>query len=478
MAALGGLGWKSGAYETGTEIAGVAVAGMNEAEARIELEEAIQTWHEQASLSLHLFEETANLPSNVIQFEIDQALHEATTSRNAELGATVNEQRLRDAVHSLARYQVAEWVDYALFAENLTSKVNTLSSKRLSIDISEQFLPAFQLEEISVSSVELGPVSSMYLPQWVEALDGYQVEARSLFSLQDALRENRQPLLDSNGLDGLATGLFQLFGQTNIQVIERHIGLTLPAYTTAGYAASVSPSSMDFKAYNPNHYTYELSASLSGDRLLLALIGKPFIHEYQLSVEEIEEIHPRTIVHFSPTRRIGDKQVMSEGEIGYSAHVYHIERSLDGEVIVKKKIGIDYYPPQHKIEEWSLQEQPATEEEQNPAGGYNPIFVPTDPNQPVAPPWSYPQIPPGTNPGAPGASPGTLPSPSPGATPGIDPSTGGEYPTYPYDPSNSTGGQGGTVGNGSGGIPGQTWEPNSSLNDYNETIEPPVKGEE
>ncbi|MEC2071625.1 VanW family protein [Alkalihalophilus marmarensis] len=470
-AVFGDLWWKKGAYETGTEIAGVSVAGMEQNAAKQVIEDEVNTWYEQASLSLYLFEETAILPSDLVEFQVDQALTEAASKRQAEIYAVVNKQRLRDAVQSLSRYQISEWVDYDSLASSIEEELQSMKEKRVSFELSRHFEQAFQLEEVSVASVQLSQVESTYLPQWTEALNGYEVSGRSVFSVQETLRELRQPLVDSQGLDMLATALFQLFGQTNIQVVERHTGLTLPDYTEAGYAASVSAQSMDFKVYNPNYYDYVLQTSYENSQLSIELIGKSFIHDYQLLLEQQEEIAPRTIVQFSPDRRIGDKEVISEGAPGYSVHVYHIERSLDGDVIMKKKIGIDYYPPQHKIEEWSLQETPVDEE-------------PVEDSNPAIPPSVIYPLPPGGD---------AVITP----VPPVDNGSGEPYPPSDRPSNGNEGGDGSENNNGNGNsngnnsgsgsgngngndttkVPEQS-DPGTSHDENGESEKPKVKGEE
>ncbi|TWI57092.1 hypothetical protein IQ10_01795 [Halalkalibacter nanhaiisediminis] len=366
-------------YDDGTLIANEEVGGMTEDEAAELLHSKINQWRTEANVNYVLLEQRKAMPNEAILFDVRAALEEAWTQRSVDLLATVDEQIMRDELMTIGHYETGDRIDFSLLTRQLTEDVRSMKRSNKTYQLQEFFLPDFQLREEVVSEVTLD-VSGAYLAEWAQSLNGYIIEPQALFSMQEALDQSGVTVLDSEALDVFATGLFQLFTKTNFNLLERHVNLTLPAYATVGYAAAASPNSMDLKVLNPNHHSYELSLSYVNNQLRISLMGLSFIHDYSLVVENIEEIEPRTIVHISPRRTIGDKQVMSEGALGFSADVYQVVSSSEGTMIERNRIASDYYPAMHRIEELSLQEAQEEEQEDNPFEGILPVPVPPSEN--------------------------------------------------------------------------------------------------
>ncbi len=397
------------AYEDGTQIANLDVSGMTEDAAARLLNERINQWREEAMFNYVLLEDQVRLSSEAIHFDVPSALQDAWTQGSVDLHATIDEPFIRAELMEMSSYDIEDRLDIRALGQQLSEDARSLSLSRKTYQLHEFFLPEFELREEVVAERTLA-VSSAYIVDWVEALNGYVIEPQALFSLQAALLQSGITLLDSEALDIFATGLFQLFATTNFDVLERHTNLTLPAYATVGYAAAASPNSMDLKALNINHNPYELAVSYTNNQLRFSLVGLSFINDYSLVVENIEEIAPRTVVQFSARRTLGDKQMMREGSFGYAADVYQVVTSDSGEVIQKKKLASDYYPAEHRIEEWSLQEAKEEEvedqETNNQMEGVIPMPIPPngyyyyDPNQHAVIPGLDPNFTPNLNPSA------------------------------------------------------------------------------
>ncbi|NEU29784.1 hypothetical protein GN156_03210 [bacterium LRH843] len=381
-------------YGEQTVIAGVDVSLMTEAEAEVLLQSKMDAWYSQADIQAALYEERVNIPADAVSFDIKSSLSNAWNEQSVDVQAVINEQLLHEAFKT-SDYDVKERLNVSLFAEKLAEDVRSFRLLNKTYLLHEYVFPEYEIRKETVSEVKL-TVSTSYLEDWAASLDGFVIEGESLFSLQSALKESGATVLDSEALDVLATGMFQLFGQTNFELLERHTNLTLPAYATVGYAAAASPKSMDLKVMNPNHHSYQLFASYRANELRLTLEGLPFLHDYSLNIENITKIEPRTIVQYSARRVIGDKQVMSDGEPGYAADVYLLITSETGKVIRTEKLASDYYPAVHRIEEWSLQkveeeelsdtddltERPVDEEEDEKAAEENiESTAPTNSNQ-------------------------------------------------------------------------------------------------
>jgi hypothetical protein len=343
-------------YEPGSMIAGVDISGKTEAQALELVEEQVATWKTKQKVNYVLLEEHMILPLDVIDFDIEQALIDAKSGGKVELQAVIDEKQIRNELMKIKRYDLMSKVDTSLLKQELEEDIRSLATSKRTYDMNDFFREEKKLEMTTVAEVLLDGGEASYFAEWVAALDGYVIEPLHLFALQDALKQQGVPVFTSSGLDILATGFYQLFMQTNFDLLERHTSLTLPYNTTVGYAAAMSPNSMDLKVLNPNYYAYEVEASYQSGLLNLALQGKSFIHSYSLEVENVEQINPRTIVQYSNRRLIGDKQLMKTGSYGFSADVYRVERDENGVVVKKEKIASDFYPPEHRIEEWSLQQ--------------------------------------------------------------------------------------------------------------------------
>ncbi|KHF40953.1 G5 domain-containing protein [Halalkalibacter okhensis] len=338
-------------YERGTEIAGITVEGLTEEEARQGLFDRIEEWQKNVTIDFVILDESVQIRGEEIEFDVERALNEAWDARQVELYALVKRPIVESYLQELQKYTVASQVDMEQLGAHVAEDVRSLQMPQENYQLNDFFIT--KLEERVVAEVTLEGVSSMYVRNWVQALDGYEIEPQQLFSLHEVLKEVNVHVNDRQGLTILATAFYQLFGQTNFELMERHTSVVLPTYANVGYAAAGS-FELDFKAYNPNANAYRLHTSYEHEKLHFSLEGKEFIYTYSLAVDNIEEIEPRTIIQYASKRMRGDQQLIRTGKKGYRADVYQLVHYRDGTLRNRVKLSSDYYPAVHHIEERGL----------------------------------------------------------------------------------------------------------------------------
>lgn len=206
-------------------------------------------------------------------------------------------------------------------------------------------------------------LESTLLQQWDNALDGYVLEPRQTFSLKEALFEMNQVVVGGESLDLFASAVYQVMAKSNLELIEHHSPSKLPYATDIGFSASVNEDHRDLIFYNPNYAPLELHTTFSNDGLIVELLGTPYLHEYELVIEDQETIQPRLEIQYSKKRRAGDSQLIENGKQGFAATLYRKEVGANQVEIETLLLARDYVATRPDIEERSVYAVPEPEPE-------------------------------------------------------------------------------------------------------------------
>ena len=344
-----------------TMVGGVQVGGLRISAAETTIEKEIDAWKRQSEIQFVYFDQQIVLPHHAIEFLTRENVQVASKTGTSELTPLVSiavlEQLLNDQIYDLKEKLALDELKF-----DIQEKITSLATAEATFNLTDYLREDYQVAEVTVAEALVSPIeSSLFLRSWVQALDGFVIEPRQRFSLLQALESQGQAVMKSEDLNMLATGVYQSLMQTNFQLIERNIGRVLPDYVELGYDAVATPGSMDLQFYNPNYYSYELKLTFEARTLRVSVIGKPFPFTYQLKTTDARVVEPRKVVQFSENRRIGDKQIIREGKNGYFVRIYQVIYNQNNELMKEILIAEDYYPPIHKVEEWSLYEQPDLE---------------------------------------------------------------------------------------------------------------------
>lgn len=345
-------------------IGSVTVGGMKESEAKETVGSHIEDWKQKATIELHMFDQSVNIPPDEIQFDIDESVRVAFNEGYANFISTVRLATLEEKIKELPFANIIHSVSLQKLQKGIEEQLYTLTNETVMLDLNEYFIEEEKLIPQTVASVTKYVPEKNYLSTWVDALDGAIIPQHTLFSLLETLEQSGISPFKSEELNIVASMMYELLLQTNFTVVERHIGRVVPDYTEIGFDAIVLPNEADLKFLNVNVYDYEIRTIYENNQLTIELYGIPFLYTYEIVVEE-ERVAPRKIVHFSSRRSLGDVQTIRYGQDGYLVNVTKIVRNQNNEFVEEIDISEDYYPPVHQIEERSLYVPPIDDEDQD-----------------------------------------------------------------------------------------------------------------
>ncbi|SFM06109.1 VanW family protein [Salibacterium qingdaonense] len=340
------------------EAGGVDIGGMKRSEAEETVSDAWENWQERSGVALQLFDEEVIIEGERFKAEVAETVEQAFTDQNVLLQVSWADEGnvLPEFLDRFTYENLRERVDMRALNEQVTTMGNITRQKKASQDIGSFFIEEMPLETTTFNNVTLTPDNSgSALEDWADALNGYEMEGGSVFSLLNALKEGGSTVYNAPELDALASGVFQVLAAANFEMSERHINEELPSYAAPGEDAHIEVPDRDLKFYNPNIYSYQWNASWNGSELSLSLSGPEFLHSYELEQRKEETLNPRTVVRVDENRTTGGRRTLREGENGYYAEAVRVVTDVDGDVLQETLLGRDYYPPEQRIVEESLQ---------------------------------------------------------------------------------------------------------------------------
>lgn len=199
---------------------------------------------------------------------------------------------------------------------------------------------AFSLESIAVNSNQLATI--------VSALNEQVIGSGEVFSLLDGLKELN---VDANreSVDFVASVLYSVLLQTNVEIVERHSQGIMPNYLEPGIEAKIRKNTnKDLKFIHTNSAPIILKMQLKGTDLLVEIYSVPLDTEATYRVTNKVEIKPRTISRYSATLKAGQEKLVEKGKAGLRVSVYRTISQKKGSFEKEELISADYYPPTNR----------------------------------------------------------------------------------------------------------------------------------
>ncbi|PYZ97330.1 hypothetical protein CR205_01630 [Alteribacter lacisalsi] len=372
--------WQDERLERETQIAGVDVSEMSEDEAVTAVQAELDQWENQATVSLVWYDEKRTLSNETFSFDVDESVERmfAGEGRTEGLSVSVNEQDIRE---HLSEFSFTDNPDDRIDVETLTAeleeRVSQLPVEDLEKNVHLYLYAEEQPEETIVASTQ------RQLPADQQGIAGtigtVEIPPGAAFSMLDVLDENGPGTESSDELAVIASVVYETLLHSNFEILERSQRYELLDEVPLGFDAAVVPGQRDLVFRNPNADTYELEINEQNGSVEASLYGLPFPYDIRVSVEEMAEIEPKTKVRFSSSRAEGDREVISEGHPGYHIRtVRHISlQNVQDTEEREEVVSEDYYPPENRLEEWSIEERYKEEEEpeeewQDPNGDTDP----------------------------------------------------------------------------------------------------------
>ncbi|WP_277584454.1 VanW family protein [Psychrobacillus antarcticus] len=229
---------------------------------------------------------------------------------------------------------------------NINNQVGVLSMEP--IETVALDLSMFQTERIAFSSENI-VVNSNGLTNIASALNERVIKGGEVFSLLDGLKEIN---VDANkeSVDFVASVLYSVLLQTNVEIVERHSQGIMPNYLEPGVEAKIRKNTnKDLKFINTNNAPIVLKMQLKGTDLLVEIYSVRLDTEATYRVADKVEIKPRTIYRYSAALKVGQEKLVEEGKVGLRVSVYRTISEKNGPFEKDELISSDYYPPTNQV---------------------------------------------------------------------------------------------------------------------------------
>lgn len=341
-------------FSDGIQISTVDLSGKTAAEAAPLVKEAIRNWEEAQTIKIIYKGNEQPLGSDVYQFHVEESL-QAAVPGSVILKVDVDREKLIESVEAAAQ----GWSGTQFNLEQLTSEIITyasvLSGESVALDLQNyEVAGTKEKTSLAVSKVKL-PAGTTGVEELIESIGSITIIPASQFSLNKLLEDREQLQADPGYLNMVASGIYEVFLQTNFEIIERHISSDVPVKERIGYDAIISQGrNMDLVVLNPNDQEYSLELSIENGSIAVNLVGVPFSGKFEVMVKT-EEFKPKTIKRYNPLMKPDEIKVEQEGKNGLLALVTRNIFNEKGELLKTEFLSEDFYPPVHKIEISGLQ---------------------------------------------------------------------------------------------------------------------------
>ena len=324
------------------------VSNLPEEEAAVTIQTGVKGWFDQAQVKIKVQDAVVPFPLEVVEFNTNNTLTSAQDGAKNELQFDVTE----DSVGTFLNQQFSPFVfsDDEIISATEAIRVQLASGRKdQTIDISSALLSTNTeaiVTDVTFDSVDV----SVGLQNLLLALDGYEIDPLTTFSLLEFIETGDVGVVTEQDLTTVASILYASVLQTNFGVDERSIGPTVPTTLPLGFEATINRElGVDFVFTNPNSTTFTLNLNTSGTSLNANLTGLPFVYSYQTAVTDREEFKPKTIKQFSSFVDQNTIRIKTEGENGVQVSV--LKTIISGEDVLETiNVSKDFYPPVHKVE--------------------------------------------------------------------------------------------------------------------------------
>ncbi|CAG9607925.1 VanW family protein [Pseudoneobacillus rhizosphaerae] len=341
---------KSSQFSENTWIGPENVSGLEKVEALQLLTTRVSEWQANNIIQLSYLEESVPFPIENIHFMIDESLQHAKSGSKNELLINIEAESLNTALENLTTSSLNDELDVEKLKLDIFSIANSFETGTIEINLGDYLLSPVKQPQI-IHTITI-PTQEMNLQNFGATIF---LEPKSTFSLLGFLEKQGFIELDSYSLGLLSSGIYQAILPTNFQVLERHIGMKLPEGISAGYEAKIDSSlQMDLAFYNPNEDEYTIEIYSDESTLTLDVLGIPFLYQYKIVENGLQEFAPKTIKQYSPLLEPGNSTIKREGQKGLYIELSRLVKDYNDVIIEQHPISKDYYPPVHQVQVFGL----------------------------------------------------------------------------------------------------------------------------
>lgn len=340
----------------GTKVADINVENKTEIEIRNLLTDEIIIWQAQDDIVLEGEFETYTVSRDAFQFDLDATMDQLKNKTKRSLAnffrrpknvqvpfeVTIDESHI-----DIQAMNEKSYIDKAQLMDQLLDLAAYIEEYSLAIPyVDGEEIPLETIAEVKWDLPELSQATLSYL---VDELDGQVIPANELFSLLQSVETPERLVNSRDETSFLGSALYTLFLQANIEIVERHPQLTVPSYGETGVNAEVNKrEDKDLVVMNKSDVAYRLKMEMANNKLTARLEGIESLEYYEISIENKEEIKPRTLYRYSKKVNPGETSVVQAGTNGLKADVYRAIYE-NGVFVDEVLISKDLYLPEPRI---------------------------------------------------------------------------------------------------------------------------------
>ncbi|MFJ7735046.1 G5 domain-containing protein [Lysinibacillus sp. NPDC097287] len=345
----------------GSTIGGIEVTKVKKSALESTLQTAINEWVKTAVV-VSDGENTITIDGSELSFDIQTAISQFETmtkkpwyaiwQKNSivhiPIPVTVNEAAI-EQIKELATWESDKTLSNVMMQASYLDN-HEVEAVVNDLDMQMEERIGFQVEEI--------PTGALGITDVIASLNDVVLVPNNPVSLLTLLGEQAE-VVNTIGLDFLASMIYSTVLQTDYEILERHSQKETPTYLQQGIEASINKSlNKDLQFINLSEQPGKLKVTTKGKSLKVEMFSTSKEKDINIRVEKDRIVNPRTIYRYSDEIAIGQEEVVQEGKVGVRVEVYRsiVENGVSSEVLVSR----DYYAPINQIVVRSSK-QPATD---------------------------------------------------------------------------------------------------------------------
>lgn len=338
-----------GTFEPGTQIASVTIENLSNDQAAQKLNDEITEWFDGKYLQISIHEQNMVIDQDFFVIDIPSTIDAVVNGENNPLVVSINQEVYEADLRSELgdRYTT---IDHKQLQSIFLNAISGLAVEQQFYSI--QAYVKGDLNTIATENFVSVPSDIDQIQTLLDSIGTITVPAQSQVSLLEVTKDIPKP--SEVGLNLLASAVYKTILLSNFEIVERHTSLELSEKIELGYEASVIPSKLDLKWFNPNKTDYTIDFQLTNSVLHVTVNGAPFLYKYELKLSEQTSYPPKQIIRYTSLLDENEEIVVLEGKEGLYIIVTRNVFDLDGGLLETEQISEDFYPPTHKIIETGL----------------------------------------------------------------------------------------------------------------------------
>lgn len=341
---------KEDSYATGTTIAGTDVSRMEKAEAKSSVQTGLANWQNTSSFFISYKEKKEALPMDIFEFDLEKTMDEAQNEVQNSAAVNVNYSKLNQFLTNLVGAEELSRISVKNLRRDLTNTAASLNSSGGTLHL-EAYVPKklLQKQTVSQASLKLSDEQVADLSTWLTKQKRLTIKGNTQFSLLENAKANDLVDFSDDSLSLLGSVLYEVFTNTDFEILERHTSRELPKWAQLGYEARILNGKLDLVVFNPNYLPYDINLEMKNNELHASLEGEPFLYTYSSSVKDPQQFKPKIVVQYATSLLPGTRQMIELGENGQLVKVFR-EVMRQGQSIKSVLLSEDFYPPVHGVE--------------------------------------------------------------------------------------------------------------------------------